>query len=52
MGNTVGSLTQEEYSIVIGKLLGDGYLRIQPGRTHAILEVNHLVEQKEYVDWL
>ena len=51
MGNTVGSLTQVEKSIIIGSLLGDGYLRIVPGRKNAFLEINHSVSQKEYVDW-
>ena len=49
--NTVGSLTQLQRSIIIGSLLGDGYLRIVPGRHHALFEVNHSFSQKEYVDW-
>jgi hypothetical protein len=52
MGNIVGIFTQEEKQIIIGKLLGDGYLRIQPRRTNAILGINHSVKQKDYVDWL
>src|SRR3989344_6547161 len=51
MDNTVGSLTQIQRSIVIGSLLGDGYLRIVPGRRDALLEINHSFSQKEYVDW-
>ncbi len=51
MGNAVGSLTQVEKSIIIGSLLGDGYLRIVPGRKNAFLEINHSISQKEYVDW-
>jgi len=51
MGNTVGSLTQEQRSIIIGSLLGDGYLRIVPGRKNAFLEINHSVHEKDYVDW-
>ncbi len=51
MGNTVGSFTQEQKSIIIGSLLGDGYLRIVPGRKNALLEINHSFKQKEYVDW-
>ena len=51
MDNTVGSLTQKQRSIIIGTLLGDGYLRIVPGRSNALLEVNHSYSQKEYVDW-
>ena len=49
--NTVGSLTQEQKSIIIGTLLGDGYLRIVPGRKNAFLEINHSISEKDYVDW-
>ena len=51
MGNSVGSLTQLQRSVVIGSLLGDGYLRIVRGRNNAFLEVNHGLKQKPYVDW-
>ena len=51
MANTVGSLTQEQKSIIIGSLLGDGYLRIVPGRKNALLEINHSISEKDYVDW-
>ena len=51
MGNTVGSLTQLQRSVVIGSLLGDGYLRIVRGRKNAFLEVNHAASQRAYVDW-
>ncbi len=51
MDNTVGSLTQLERSIIVGSLLGDGYLRIVPGRKNALLEINHSFSQKDYVDW-
>jgi len=51
MDNTVGSLTQVQKSVLIGSLLGDGYVRIVPGRKDAFMEVNHCVAQKEYVDW-
>ncbi len=51
MGNTVGSLTQLQRSVIIGSLLGDGYLRIVPGRKNAFLEINHSWSAKEYVDW-
>jgi len=47
----VGSLTQLQKSIIIGSLLGDGYLRALPGRKDAFLEINHSIEAKEYVDW-
>lgn len=51
MGNTVGSLTQLQYSVIIGSILGDGYVRIIPGRTDALLEINHSIKAKDYVDW-
>ena len=47
----MGSLTQFQKSLIIGTILGDGYLRIIPGRQNAFLEVNHSFSQKEYVDW-
>jgi hypothetical protein len=51
MGNTVGSLTQFERSIIIGSLLGDGYMRIMPGRSDAFLEINHSIKACDYVDY-
>jgi len=51
MGNTVGSLTQEQKSIIIGSLLGNGYARIVSGRKNAFLEINHSLSEKDYVDW-
>lgn len=51
MDNTVGSLTEFERSIIIGSILGDGYLRIIPGRKDAFLEINHSIKAKEYVDY-
>jgi len=51
MVNPVGSLTQEQKSIIIGTVLGDGYLRIIDGRKNAFLEINHSISEKEYVDW-
>jgi hypothetical protein len=51
-GNTVGSLTQFQRSVIIGSLLGDGYLRTFPGRRDALMEINHSFRQKEYVDWI
>jgi hypothetical protein len=53
-GNTVGSLTATQHSVLVGSLLGDGSLRIQgrgSRRLNALLEVNHSVQFKEYVDW-
>lgn len=37
---------------MIGSILGDGYLRVIPGRTNAILEINHSIKEKDYVNWL
>lgn len=51
MDNTVGSLTQLQISLIIGSILGDGYIRIIPGRKDAFLEINHSIKAKEYVDW-
>ncbi|MGB9743581.1 MAG: LAGLIDADG endonuclease [Minisyncoccales bacterium] len=51
MGNTVGSLTHFQKSVIIGCILGDGYLRKLPGRKNAFLEVNHSIKAKEYVFW-
>ena len=51
MVNTVGSLTKLERSIIIGSLLGDGYMRIIPGRSNAFLEINHSIKAKDYVDF-
>src|SRR3989338_313666 len=51
MDNTAGSLSQVQKSVVIGSLLGDGYLRQIKGRKNAFLEINHSYSQKDYVDW-
>lgn len=51
MDNTVGSPTQLQKHVIEGTLLGDGYLRTMPGRKDAFLEINHSIEQKEYVQW-
>lgn len=47
-GNTVGSLTEVQRSIVVGCLLGDGAMRC---KVNALLEVNHASSQRDYVDW-
>jgi len=46
--NTVGSLTETQHSILIGSLLGDGYMSC---KTHAYLKICHSIHQKKYVDW-
>ncbi len=51
MDNTVGSLTQFQKSVIVGSILGDGYLRIIPKRRNAFLEINHSYHAKAYVDW-
>ncbi len=47
----MGSLTQIQRSIIIGTLLGDGYLRCMSGRKDSFLEVNHSAKAHDYVDW-
>ena len=44
----MGSLTREQISIITGCILGDGAMRC---KTNALLEINHSIEQKDYVDW-
>jgi recombination protein RecA len=48
VGNTVGSLSEVQREIIICTLLGDGSMRC---KTNALLEINHSVHQKGYVDW-
>src|SRR5215468_7300383 len=48
MGNTVGSLSEVQHAIVVGSLLGDGSMRC---KTNALLEINHSIHQRSYVDW-
>lgn len=47
-GNTVGSLTEAQEALIVGCLLGDGAMRC---KTHALLEINHSVDQRAYVEW-
>lgn len=47
----MGSLNQEQESIIIGSLLGDGTLRLAEGKLNALFEVNHTIVQRSYVDW-
>lgn len=51
MDNTVGSLTEFERSIIIGSILGDGYMKIMTDTSDAFLEVNHSIKAKDYVDF-
>ena len=48
MGNTVGSLSDSQRSIIVGTLLGDGAMRC---KANALLEINHSVHQQAYVEW-
>lgn len=47
-GNTVGSLTEYQHSLILGSLLGDGYMSC---KTHAYLKIGHSIKQRGYVDW-
>ncbi len=44
----MGSLSKVQEQIVLGSILGDGYLR---KKLNAHLEITHSIKQKEYVDW-
>ncbi len=44
----MSGLTEVQHSIVIGSLLGDGSMRC---KTNALLEINHCLKQRSYVDW-
>jgi len=44
----VMDLSGEQRSLIVGSLLGDGSMRC---KTNALLEVNHSVAQRSYVDW-
>jgi len=46
--NTVGSLSDEQRSLIEGTLLGDGAMRC---KANALIEINHSVKQRAYVDW-
>jgi len=48
LGNTVGSLTEIQSAIILGSVLGDGYLSC---KTNAYLKIGHSLKQKQYVDW-
>lgn len=44
----MGSLSKIQQSLVIGNMLGDGYMRC---KTNAHLQVTHSIAQRDYVDW-
>lgn len=44
----MGSLTERQKAIIVGSLLGDGTMRC---KTNALLEINHSIKQRDYVEW-
>jgi hypothetical protein len=44
-------LSNEQRSLIIGSLLGDGTMRIGKGALNANCKIEHGLLQKEYVDW-
>ena len=44
----MGSLSEEQVSLIIGSLLGDGAMRC---KANALIEFNHSAGQRAYVDW-
>jgi hypothetical protein len=51
MNNAVGNLLPEQKSLIVGCILGDGYLRKLEKRKWAFLEVQHSIKAKEYTQW-
>jgi LAGLIDADG DNA endonuclease family protein len=48
VGDTVGSLSEEQHSVILGSVLGDGAMRC---KTNALMEINHSANQESYVRW-
>ena len=44
----MGSLSEVQQQLILGCVLGDGYVR---KKTNAHLQITHSFKQKEYVDW-
>ena len=44
----MGSLSEFQQQLILGSVLGDGYMR---KKTNAHLQITHSIKQKEYVDW-
>ena len=44
----MGSLTERQKAIIVGCLLGDGTMRC---KSNALLEINHSIRQRDYVEW-
>ena len=45
------TLSKQQQELIVGCILGDGYIRRLQGRTNAFLEINHSYKAKDYVDW-
>lgn len=44
----MGSLSEVQKELILGCVLGDGYMR---KKVNAHLQITHSIKQKEYVDW-
>lgn len=44
----MGSLSEFQQQLILGCVLGDGYMR---KKTHAHLQITHSFKQRNYVDW-
>lgn len=44
----MGSLLKVQQQLILGSILGDGYMR---KKVNAHLQITHSIKQKEYVDW-
>lgn len=44
----MGSLTAKQKFLIVGSLLGDGYMSC---KDNAYLQICHSIKQKAYVDW-
>jgi hypothetical protein len=44
-------LTQRQEEIIVGTILGDGYLENR-GTANSRLQIRHAISQREYVDWI
>ena len=44
----MGSLSKVQQQLIVGCVLGDGYMR---KKVNAHLQITHSIKQKEYVDW-
>lgn len=44
----MGSLSEVQQQLILGTIIGDGYMR---KKTNAHLQITHSIKQREYVDW-